>query len=403
MVKLYNYQYDAVKRMHNGCILVGGMGSGKSLTALSYYFMLCGGTVRYEDEHENVKGIFRPMTHPKNLIIITTARKRDTLEWDKDLSLLGMSKGDICTIDSWNNIRKYEKAVGAFFIFDEQHIKGKGTWVKSFWRIARKNEWVLLSATPGDKWEDYIPVFVANGYYKNKTEFSMRHLIYSSFTKYPKIVGYMDEGYLNKVRSEVIVTMRYIHDRNRHRFDIKCDYDKSMYRTVWRDRWDIYDNCPIQETGKLLYLIRRVVNDDESRALRCKEILECHNRVIIFYNYSYELKRLRDLMDELKIPYGEWNGEVHSDIPDTDRWVYLVQYTAGCEGWNCTKTNTVIFYSLNYSYSTMIQAEGRVDRLNSPYEDLYYYRLKSSAPIDLAITRALKLKKNFNKRAFLNR
>lgn len=408
MVNLYSYQYDAVKRMHNGCVLVGGMGSGKSLTALSYYFMIeCRGEVRHEDENGNVIGSYRFMTNPKDLVIITTARKRDTLEWDKDMAYLNLNgdnlKGYKVYVDSWNNIEKYKKMTGAFFIFDEQHVKGNGTWVKTFLNIARKNRWVLLSATPGDKWKDYIPVFVANGFYKNKTEFVNRHFIYSAFTNYPKVIGYLDEPYLEYLRSVVVVQMNYEKKAHVERIDIACTYDKGKYRTIWRDRWDIYDDCPIQESGKLLYLIRRVVNEDESRIERVKEIIKCHKKVIIFYNYTYELNKLRQLMDELEIKYGEWNGEVHSDIPSSDRWAYLVQYTAGSEGWNCTKTNVVIFYSLNYSYSTMMQAEGRVDRLNTPFEDLYYYRLKSSSPIDLAILRALKLKEDFNKKTFLSK
>jgi hypothetical protein len=49
----------------------------------------------------------------------------------------------------------------------------------------------------------------------------------------------------------------------------------------------------------------------------------------------------------------------------------------------------------------MTQAAGRIDRLNTPFTDLYYYVFKSGAPIDQAIDRALRAKRNFNEKLFL--
>ena len=42
---LFDYQMDAVNRMFTGCILNGGVGSGKSRTGLYYYFSKCGGSI----------------------------------------------------------------------------------------------------------------------------------------------------------------------------------------------------------------------------------------------------------------------------------------------------------------------------------------------------------------------
>ena len=402
MIKLYKHQIDAINEMRNGCVLVGGMGSGKSLTALAYYYIkVCDGKLRIDGETQKSED----MKNPRNLVIITTAKKRDTNEWEMDLAYLNLQKGEnsngvTIEIDSWNNIKKYKDHSGCMFIFDEQHIKGSGAWVKTFLNIARKNQWILLSATPGDTWTDYIPVFVANGFYKNKSDFTRRHCVYSRFAKYPKIERYVDEGILLKYRRMILVKMNYEKHTTGYDVTIPCDYDKTLYKTVWRDRWDPYDNCPIQETGKLFYLLRKVVNDDASRSKALRDIIKCHMRVIVFYNHKYELVQLRRVFDKYRIVYGEWNGEVHTPIPSGDKWGYLVQYTAGCEGWNCTSTNVIVFYSLNYSYSTMLQAKGRIDRLNTPYDELWYYHFKSAAPIDLAIARALKQKKNFNEKDF---
>jgi hypothetical protein len=130
------------------------------------------------------------------------------------------------------------------------------------------------------------------------------------------------------------------------------------------------------------------------------EIFEKHPRIIVFYNFDYELDILKHIYYGENVEIAEWNGHAHQPVPKGEKWVYLVQYTAGCEGWNCITTDTIIFYSQNYSYKVMAQASGRIDRLNTPYTDLYYYHLKSRSGIDLAISRALTEKKKFNERKF---
>ena len=398
MIELYPHQQEALKKMHDGCILCGEVGSGKSLTALAYFYINCGGSIR-----QSGKGRFRKMARPIPLYIITTAKKRDTHEWDEECARLYLTDQTKVIIDSWNNIKKYEKVGGAFFIFDEQRVVGYGAWVKAFLKITRRNPWILLSATPGDTWTDYIPVFVANGFYKNKTEFCAMHAVYSRYSKYPKIERYLDEDVLEKLRDRILVNMPCEKKTVPHHIDIHCEYDKKKYLKVWRDRWDPYKDEPIPQVSQLFYCMRRVVNEDGSRLRACAELLEKHQRAIIFYNFNYELHGLTALCDKLGIERAEWNGTNHNSVPTSERWVYLVQYGAGSEGWNCISTDTIIFFSQNYSYRMMTQAAGRIDRLNTPYVDLYYYHLKSYAPIDLAIAKALKNKKKFNEKAYFNK
>ena len=395
-MRLYNYQLAAVKNMKNGCILCGGVGSGKSRTALSYYYLRCGGS---EDFLKG--GNYISMPSPKRLYIITTARKRDTLEWEGELLPFLLSTVSV-VVDSWNNIKKYSEITNAFFIFDEQRVVGNGAWVKSFLKIAKTNEWILLSATPGDTWQDYIPVFIANGFYKNRTEFVREHIVYARFSKYPKIDRYINVGRLILHRNDILVQMDFKRKTIAHHEDIFIEYDSAVYREIVRNRWNSEKQAPIENASELCYALRKVVNTSENRQVALCEILDHHPKAIIFYNFDYELKILR----QLAASYGdvaEWNGHCHQPIPCSDRWVYLVQYNAGAEGWNCITTDTIIFYSQNYSYRIMQQAAGRIDRLNSPYRDLYFYHLKSRSGIDLAISRALKDKKNFNESSFKER
>lgn len=398
-MELFDYQKDAISRMHNGCILCGGVGSGKSITSIAYYFFKNGGKTG-NGEYIKMPGI------PPDLYIITTAKKRDSLEWEKDLIPFCLSPdnsiySNTITIDSWNNIGKYKNVKNAFFIFDEQRIVGSGAWVKSFLTIARSNEWILLTATPGDKWEDYIPVFIANGFYKNRTDFIRQHIVYSRAVTFPKVDRYLNTGRLIRLRNRVLVKMDFKNEVRREHIDIWVDYDEKLYKTTFRTRWNPYTNAPITNISELCYTIRRITNSDISRLEKVGEIAKRSKRAIIFYCFDYELDMLRDYAFGDDVAKAEWNGHKHQPIPETDKWVYFVQYTAGCEGWNCILTNTIIFYSQHYSYKTMVQAAGRIDRLNTPYPTLYYYHVKSRSSIDRAITKALNDKKKFNERNFM--
>ena len=392
---LYDYQFDAVNDMKNGCILNGGVGSGKSRTSLYYYFKEQGGSINPD---------YIPMKNPKDLYIITTARKRDTLEWEQELTHFLLStnpeKNELynnkIVVDSWNNIKKYADVENAFFIFDEQRVVGYGAWTKSFLKIAKNNDWILLSATPGDTWTDYIPVFIANGFYRNKSEFCREHVVYSRFSKYPKIDRFVNTGRLIRLRNSILIDMDFSRKTVAHHEDIYVRYDTTKYKDVTRTRWDPYKDLPIEQASSLCYILRRVVNESEYRQVALLELLEKTPRAIIFYNFDYELDILLHLQLGEDVEIAQWNGHKHQPVPDSEKWVYLVQYTAGAEGWNCIKTDTIIFYSQNYSYKIMSQASGRIDRLNTPYTDLYYYHLKSRSGIDLAISKALSEKKNFN-------
>lgn len=395
-VTLFDYQLDAVQRMKNGCILCGGVGSGKSLTALSYYYKCQGGDV-YSHGHILMK-------KPKDLYIITTAQKRDKMEWEQELIPFQLSTNpernklyaNKVVVDSWNNIKKYADVKGAFFIFDEQRAVGSGVWAKTFIKISKSNDWILLSATPGDTWHDYIPVFIANGFFKNKTQFEREHVVYSRFSKFPQVDRYVGTGKLLRLRNSILIDMDFERQTVSHDVDIFTQYDISKYKEVMKKRWNPFKYEPIQQASGLCYVLRRIVNEDESKQVALLEIFEKHPRLIVFYNFDYELDILKGLHYGKDVQVAEWNGHKHDPIPKGKRWVYLVQYTAGAEGWNCITTDTIVFYSQNYSYKIMQQSRGRIDRLNTPYRDLYYYHLKTKSGIDLAIGKALREKKKFN-------
>lgn len=403
-------QLEAVQKLRNGCILCGGVGSGKSRTGLVYYFTkVCGGMIDGKDH--GYESDYVPMNKPLDIYIITTAKKRDNREWELELADFLLSPDPAVSfygdrvkvvVDSWNNIKRYRDIRGAFFMFDEQRVVGKGAWAKSFIRIAKNNQWIFLSATPGDSWIDYVSIFIANGFFRNRYDFESRHIVYKRYSKFPDIERYLDEEYLMRLRDSILIDIPYRKSTERHVSYLPVSFDRESYRFLIRKRWNCETDAPIENVSELCYLLRKSVNSDASRSEAVLRICAEHPRLIIFYKYDFELDILRSLLYPKGTVVREWNGHKHEEIPTSDRWVYLVQYTSGAEGWNCITTNALIFYSLDYSYKTMEQAMGRIDRRNTPYTDLYYYILQSKAPIDQAILRALKQKKNFNERRFFS-
>lgn len=393
-IQLTDYQVDAVEKMHNGCILRGNTGSGKTLTSLVHVFekILKGSSPLYPG-HDYVAPIYNIPVY-----IITTPMKRDSFDWSRESALVPLN---LTGIDSWNNIKKYENIKNAVFIFDESKVIGYGAWTQSFLKITKNNAWVLLSATPGDTWLEYMPVFLANGFYKNKTEFEREHVMWSRFSKYPKVERYFNIPRLIRYRDSIVIDMPDQRPTTQHHEDILCDFDSILYDTLSENRWNIFENKPIRDISQLCYLLRKLINSDESRLKAIESIFNRHKKVIIFYNFNYELDILRNWCDSNNITYSEWNGHNHDQIPETRFWVYLCQYTAAKEAWNCIETDCIVFYSQTYSYKALVQSAGRIDRMNTTFMHLYYYHLISAAPIEAAIQTSLEHKENFNEKRWL--
>jgi len=391
---LSEHQIVAVEKLQTGSILVGGVGTGKSRTSLLYFYT------------KVLNGKVNPLVEPSkwmDLYIITTARKRDTKEWEMEccfFDILGNSNIKV-VVDSWNNIEKYSDVENAFFIFDEQRVVGSGLWAKTFIKIAKKNDWILLSATPGDTYTDYVPVLIANGYFKNRSEFIRKHVVYKPFQKFPVIDHYVGTAYLEKCINDILVIMSVQLDINKHDIYVKTEYDKKLYMDILKNRWNPWKEEPIGDASGLSQALRRVVNSDISRINETVKIVNEKKRCIIFYNFDYELEMLRQMCEDNNFIFAEWNGHNHQLIPETNCWVYLVHYAAGAEGWNCILTDTIIFYSQNHSYKAMTQAAGRIERMNTSYRNLYYYRLISDAYVDKAIKKCLEEKRDFNEHRFV--
>lgn len=398
-------QIQAVRQLQNGSILAGGVGSGKTLTSLAWYLTSVCNAASFKKGGSLAK---KKVKGSPTLYVITTAKKRDSLEWEEEAARLGLSTDPACSftgssivVDSWNNIGKYSDREHAVFFFDEQRASGSGRWVKEFLKITKKNTWLLLSATPGDVWMDYLPVFMAHGFFRTRTEFMEDHVIFDRFAKYPKVKRYIGEAKLQRLRRSILVEMPVERHTTRERESVFCDYDRDLYKWVVKNRMDPWTEEPLRDAGGVCRILRKVVSDNDWRSEQAKRILSSNERVIVFYNYNYELDRILAVAESLGLSTAQWNGHRHDAIPAEPRWVYICQYTSAAEGWNCTSTDTVLFWSLNYSWRVTEQCEGRIDRLNTPYSRLKYYFLESHSSIDEAVRRSLSSKKVFNERAFV--
>jgi hypothetical protein len=244
-------------------------------------------------------------------------------------------------------------------------------------------------------------MFVANGFYKNRTEFIREHVVFSRFSKFPKVERFVETRKLERLRDQILVDMPYERHTVRHEKLVLVEYDADKYRDIAKSRFNPETEEPFRDVAEFFAYCRKITNSDVSRMGEILRILESHPRLIIFYSFTYELEMLRQLSGILNgYPVGEWNGQKHEEIPDTDKWIYLVQYTAGAEGWNCVTTNAIAFWSLPYSWKAFHQSKGRIDRLNTKYTDLFYYILRSASPIDRAIWKTLMTKKSFNEKRY---
>ena len=376
-----------------------------------WYFKDCGGCISGDK--------YIKMWKPKDLYIITTAHKRDTMDWNVEMIPFCMTtlqgkrdkKGNLIqktmydnkiVVDSWQNIGKYTNVSNAYFIFDEDHVVSFGAWGTAFIEIAKHNKWIVMTATPADQWREYAPIFVACGFYKNKTDFNKQHIIWDPWVKnFPKVKGYMNTGRLIRLRNKITVQINYKHQIDIYDHPVICDYDKTKYNYLMTERYDIWKDEPIQNAGGLCYCLRRVCNENMSRIEKLKRILEKYNRVIVFYNYDYELYLIKSIDWGEDVIVDELNGHKHGELPDGDKWLYLCQYASGAEAWNCTTTNVTVFFSQTYSYKMLIQAKGRIDRQNTPYRELHYYHFLCKSPIDISIKKALGRKKKFNEGSFM--
>lgn len=378
--KLRPAQRDAVDRMHDGCVLLGRTGSGKTMTALGYWLKV----------HAQ-----------QDLYVVTTPAKRDAMEWEGDSAKLGQYLPPERVV-SWNKIKDFEYLESAFVVFDEQRVSGSGKWVKSFLKIAKSNDWILLSATPGDVWIDWLPLFIANGFYRTRTQFTDRHVIWDPHTRYPRIKRYIEEDRLERCQEAICVYLASPNPISRMVHDELVSYDSRKYAEVTRKRWNPFEVRPMMDAGELCRVQRRIVLENVCREEALERLLKGHPRALVFYSYNYELEAIKAVCERLGRSYGQRNGHRHDPVPvSKEPWVYIVQYQSA-DAWNCISTNIAILYSLPYSWRQQEQAMGRIDRMNTPFDELHYYRLMTDSTIDNAILACLDRKETFNERVYEN-
>lgn len=375
-VTFKDYQKRAINQMHNGCILCGGVGAGKSLTSLGYI----------------------DKVYPSGTVyIITPARKRNTGEWFDDIRKNDMDETRF-VVDSWNNLSKYKDVKDAFFLFDEQKVSGKGTWAKSLIRIAKSNQWILLSATPGDTYDDYATVLIANGFVRNRTTWYDEYCVTKS-QPFFHIVDHKNKDVIDMMIRRIFIKMDYQSDKKRIERVIPI-----QARSAGEEKEILMTHkapgaqMPFTTFAAAIAYVRMNCYDKSKKTEALRKIIEKHKKIIVFYNFLSEKLEIERAAIDANVTINFYNGQRHDPIPDTDEWVYGVQYNSGAEAWNCITTNAMVFYSPNYSYKTMEQAHGRIDRVNSPYECLYYYMLLNELNIDNKVMNALSSKKDFNEK-----
>lgn len=393
MAKLYDFQKQAVAALQTPekHAVIAGTGAGKSAISLSW----------------------AKTTPNQKWLVVTTASARDSGQWYKELGLWCPEiSPDYLNVISWEGLAKWtvshwEEVEEYTFIFDELAKAKAGTSSargRAFLQIAKHTDWWAgFTATPGDRWIDFQAYFIAGHYIKNKTQFLREFCQVQTFKGYPEIVGYRDEETLKRWWDRMIVcpdTAKMYAElpREGHRqYKFK---PSAEYKRVAKTR-TLQDGTLLDTSGAYCAALRRLCFTKAKQQWLTDYLEGLGTNAVLFYQFTETGDELVELAKRVLPKCARvWRvcGSVH-EIPTAETIgkydIVVCQWQAGAEALNLQFMYEWVSVEPHYSYSTSVQARGRIKRIGQKHPMHFYYLICEDS-IESDIYKALSEKSDFS-------
>lgn len=398
MSKLYDFQTKAVEQLIGGKhFIIAGCGAGKTAIAL----------VWAEQKQRQ--------TGKQRLLVVTTASKSKTGDFENELlewcTPAFSNTLESMSVVSWHKLAAWVKAnicnIGRYIvIFDEVQRGSAGVssgMGKAFLKITGKTrDWAAFTGTPGDTWLKFYPYFTSCNLVSGKTRFLDEYANVQTYKGYPEIVGWRNEERLKKMWAQISYapdTEKVMSELPEQTHKVITFKKPASYNKILKTRTN-EDGEFLDTAGALCAELRRQCFTKDKQEW-IKDFVEgLESGCVFFYNFI----KTGDMLEEIigkALPKGAkiWRIDgKHHDIPtaDTigDHDMVLCQWQSGSEALNLQFLHYWCSVEACYSYSTSIQARGRIRRLGQKMPQFYYY-LKTEYTIEDAVYEALKTKSDF--------
>lgn len=353
-------------------------------------------------------------TGKDKLLIVTTASKSRTGDFESEADVWSPSlKKSLSSLSvlSWHKLRawvdtNFRELSEYVYIFDEAQRGSAGVssgMGRAFLKIAKATtDWAAFTGTPGDTWLKFYPYFQACGLVRNKTMFLNTYANIQTYKGYPEIVAWRNEDELRRMWEEI----SYAPDTARVMTELPAQTHKVVkfkappkYRKVLKTR--LNDEGEFLDTaGALCAELRRLCFTKDKQEWVKDFVDSLESGCVFFYNFIKTGDELEKIIQKA-LPKGAkvWRIDGrHHDIPTADtigeRDMVLCQWQSGSEALNLQFLHYWCSVEACYSYSTSIQARGRIRRIGQQMPQFYYY-LKTEGTIEDAIYETLKNKGDF--------
>lgn len=398
MAELYGFQKQAIGELLAGKhIVISATGSGKGAMAVIWAKETC------------------KRSKKKKVLVITTASKSRTGDFEADADLWCSTSFreqlEAFTVISWHKLKAWVSAhtieLSEWVVIADEVAKasagvssGMG---RAFLQLAGKTpDWAGFTATPGDTWIKFYPYFQACGLVKNKTYFMTKYVRVQTFKGFPEIIGYDHEDELKSFWQRISTApdtrqmMRELPGEEHKVVEFKkaSTYDKTLKSRV------APDGTLLDTSGSLCAELRRQCFTKDKQQWIKDFVENLGDGAVMFYNFIKTGDELEEIVKKaLPKDAKIWRIDgKHHEIPTADtigkRDIVLCQWQSGSEALNLQFLHYWVSVELCYSYSTAVQARGRIKRIGQKSHMLYYY-LQTKGTIETAVMRCLKNKGEF--------